>query len=257
MSVRARSAARPPVQRGVASARRRFERRAAQARRRPRLLALGGVVLLLLVGSTVWLGWYSSILTAQVVEVRGVPKAQEQVVREVADVVLGGPLLRVDTESVIRRLEADRRWTDVSVSRSLPHTVVVTVTARKPALAVRTPSGQIDLLDPDGFAFRTVKAAPGDVPLVTASGGSVGPAGVSAALQALSALKASLRADVTGVSVSSADQVTLTLAHRGATRTVVWGGPGDAALKARVVEILLSQPGSTIDVSVPDSPVTR
>jgi cell division protein FtsQ len=38
---------------------------------------------------------------------------------------------------------------------------------------------------------------------------------------------------------------------------VIWGGLGDASVKARLVEILSKEPGGTIDVSVPESPVTR
>ena len=38
---------------------------------------------------------------------------------------------------------------------------------------------------------------------------------------------------------------------------LVWGGLGDAQTKARLVEILATEPGKTIDVSVPESPVTR
>ncbi|NUO35579.1 MAG: cell division protein FtsQ, partial [Dermatophilaceae bacterium] len=40
-------------------------------------------------------------------------------------------------------------------------------------------------------------------------------------------------------------------------KSVVWGGPGDGERKAKLVKILLGEPGSTIDVSVPSSPVTR
>ena len=57
--------------------------------------------------------------------------------------------------------------------------------------------------------------------------------------------------------VSEADQVSFRLRVEDATKTVVWGGSGDGATKAKLVAILASQPGSTIDVSVPSSPVTR
>ncbi len=68
----------------------------------------------------------------------------------------------------------------------------------------------------------------------------------------------SLRADVSGVSVSTADQVSFTVTAKGGSRkTVVWGGAADGKRKAQLVKILLGEPGSTIDVSVPSSPVTR
>ena len=49
--------------------------------------------------------------------------------------------MRVDTDAVTTRLLADRAWSSVSVSRSLPDTVVITVTPRVAVLAVRNPQG--------------------------------------------------------------------------------------------------------------------
>ncbi len=243
---------------GVSSSLARFERRAAAARRRPRVVVAVLVLVLVLAGVAVWLGWFSNALNATTVEVRGVTGPAAVQVRSAAAVPLGGPLLRVDTDAVTRRVVAGREWTAVSVSRSLPHTVVVTVTPRVAVLAVRNPQGQVDVVDHDGFAFRTVDAAPAGVPLVTSSADRVSAQGVAAALQALGSLEPRLRADVSGVTVSVADQVTFTIkADKGNRKTVVWGGAGSGELKAKLVKILLPQPGSTIDVSVPTSPVTR
>jgi cell division protein FtsQ len=236
----------------------RFERRAAAARRRPRVVVAVLAVVVLVAGAAVWLGWFSSVLTATNVEVRGVTGPAVSQVRSAAAVPLGGPLLRVDTDAVAGRVGAGREWTDVSVSRSLPHTIVVTVTPRVAVLAVRNPQGQVDVVDRDGFAFRTVSSAPAGVPLVTSSADQVSAQGVAAALQALGSLEPALRADVSGVHVSVADQVTFTITSgKGTRKTVVWGGAGSGDLKAKLVKILLPQPGSTIDVSVPSSPVTR
>lgn len=243
---------------GLASSRSRFERRAAAARRRPRLVAgvLAGLVLL--VGLVVWVGWYSSALTASKVEVQGVTGAGAADVRAVAEVPLGGPLMRVDTGAITQRLLDGRRWTEVSVGRSLPDTVVISVRPRVAVLAVRNPRGEVDVVDRDGVAFRTVGNPPSDVPLVSSGSTQVTKAGVDAALQALGSLDPALRAEVSGVSVSAADQVSFTVRSKGqAPKTVVWGGAGDGPRKAQLVRILLPQPGATIDVSVPSSPVTR
>ncbi|OFE17471.1 hypothetical protein BA895_15795 [Humibacillus sp. DSM 29435] len=242
---------------GLSSARIRFEKRAAAARRRPRVIAAVAVALLLAMGLVAWLGWFSPVFTADAVVVKGASTAQAAQVRRAAAVPLGGPVLRVDTAAVTRRLEADRQWADIAVERSLPHTVTITVRPREAALAVRTSSGRVEVVDGKGFAFRTVADPPQGVPLVTAGTTVVTRVGVTAALQALSALDPALRRTVSGVTVSAADQVKFTLTVKGARKTVVWGGPGDAVTKARLVVILLKQPGSTVDVSVPSSPVTR
>ncbi len=242
---------------GLASARSRFERRAAAARRRPALLWGTLVGLLLLVGVVAWLGWFSAVLSADDVRVEGATGGAATQVRDVAQVPLGGALLRLDTDGVAARLVADRRWKDVSVARSLPHTVVVTVTPRVAALGIRRSATKIDLVDSDGLVFRTVAKAPAAVPVVQAGAAQVSPTGVQAALEATGALEEGLRAEVSGVTLSSADQVTFTLTHKDKKRTVIWGAAGEADLKARLVAVLLSEPGATIDVSVPSSPVTR
>jgi cell division protein FtsQ len=243
---------------GLASSRSRFERRAAAARRRPRLVAavLGGIVLV--VALLVWVGWFSSAMTASKVEVHGVGAAASAEVRSVARVPLGQPLLRVDTDAVTQRLLADKSWGEVSVSRALPDTVVISVRPRVAVLAVRNPRGEVDVVDRDGVAFRTVDKPPQDVPLVSSGAAQVTKAGVDAALQALGSLEPALRARVSGVSVSAADQVSFSVKPKGErAKTVVWGGAGDGPRKAELVRILLPEPGSTIDVSVPSSPVTR
>jgi len=243
---------------GLASSRSRFERRAAAARRRPRLVAavLGGIVVL--AGVLVWVGWFSSVLTASKVEVKGVSAAASAQVRTVARVPLGGPLLQVDTDAITQRLLAGKAWGEVSVSRALPDTVVISVRPRVAVLAVRNPQGEVDVVDRDGVAFRTVDKPPSDVPLVSSGAAQVTKEGVDAALQALGSLEPALRAKVSGVSVSAADQVSFTVRpERQQPKTVVWGGAGDGPRKAELVKILLPEPGSTIDVSVPSSPVTR
>lgn len=242
---------------GLASARERFERRAAAARRRPRRLAAVVAAMVLGVGGIVWLGWFSSVLSASEVQVRGVSGSRAAAVERAARVPLGGPLLRLDTDVVESRLRADRQWRTVSVSRSLPHTVVIKVVPRVAAIAVPAGPGRVDIVDTEGVAFRTDDSAPAGIPLVRAPSGDVPREGVTASLEALGALDAVLRRRVSGVEVSSSGRVTLTLEHEGRTRTVVWGGTGDPELKAKLVKALLEEPGETIDVSVPESPVTR
>lgn len=252
-----RGAARRVAGTGLASSRTRFEKRAAAARRRPRLVASLLVGALFVVGFIAWLGWFSGVLTASKVEVTGVGAGAAAQVRKVAGVPLGGPLMRVDTDEVARRLVDGKAWSGVSVSRSLPDTIIIDVTPRVAVLAVRNPRGQVDVVDRDGFAFRTVATAPAGVPLVSSGSAQVTKAGVTAALQAIGSLESALRADVSGVSVSSADQVSFTVQSGERRKTVVWGGAGEGERKAKLVKILLGEPGSTIDVSVPSSPVTR
>lgn len=242
---------------GLASARRRFERRAARARRRPWLIALVATLVVMLAGGAVWVGWFSSLLLAERVDVRGVGSSEAGVVREVAAVPLGGPLMRVDTGAATDRIERDRRWVGVSVARRLPHSVVIEVTPRVAVLVVRSQSGALELHDHDGVAFRTVDEAPDGLPLVSSTSGAATPEGVKAVLHALAALDRGLREAVTDVALARGDRVELTLDTKAGRRTVLWGGPDDAAVKAKLVAVLIAEPGRTIDVTVPEAPVTR
>ncbi|WP_353509427.1 FtsQ-type POTRA domain-containing protein [Intrasporangium sp.] len=242
---------------GLASARGRFERRAARARRRPWVIAVVASLAVLLVAGAVWLGWFSSFLLAERVEVRGVGSSEAAVVRQVAAVPLGGPLMRVDTAAAQDRIERDRRWVGVSVARRLPHSVVIEVTPRVAVLVVRSGSGVLELYDREGVAFRTVAEAPDGLPVVSSATGAATPEGVKAVLHALAALDRALRDSVTDVALTRGDRVELTLDTKAGRRTVLWGGPDDAAVKAKLVAILLAEPGRTIDVTVPEAPVTR
>jgi cell division protein FtsQ len=227
------------------------------ARRRPRLIAGTVAVVVVLAGVLVWLGWFSTLVVVRQVDVRGVPAAQIAAIRAAAAVPMGVPLMRVDTAEIRGRLERDRTLRDVRVSRELPGTIVVAGTPRVAVLAVRNPKGQVEVVDAEGVVFRTVSSPPKGVPLVAAGSELVTASGLRAALQALAVLSPALRAEVSGMTVTAADHVTFTLNVKSGTRTVVWGGIGDARTKARLVEILAQEPGRTIDVSVPESPVTR
>ena len=123
----------------------RFERRAASVRRRPRLLAVAGLVVLVVL---VWLVGFSSVLATRSVTVTGLGDPGEQeVVVAAAAVPIGTPLARVDTGGAVDRVAKIPTVASVSVSRSWPSTVVVSVQRKVPVLAVKNPQGQLQVVD--------------------------------------------------------------------------------------------------------------
>ena len=76
---------------------------------------------------------------------------------------------------------------------------------------------------------------------------------LQSSLALLEALPADLAGKVSGIKVSSANLVTFTLG----SRTVVWGGGEDSARKVAILTALLPTKAKVIDVSAPDTPVTR
>ena len=79
------------------------------------------------------------------------------------------------------------------------------------------------------------------------------PAALQSCLALLEALPAGIAADVTSLTVSSADLVTFTLG----SRTVVWGSGEESVRKVAILQALLRTKAKVIDVSAPDTPVTR
>ena len=92
------------------------------------------------------------------------------------------------------------------------------------------------------------------VPLVTASSdaGSSKEA-LKAALSLIRALPADLADQITTISVSSANLVTFKLGEV----DVVWGGADQPTRKVAILRALLKTGPTAIDVSAPDTPVTR
>ena len=240
--------------RGVASSATRFRERALARRRRPWRRVLVALTAVGVVAALVWLFGWSTVLGVRKVEVMGMEGAQAKAVAALVQVPDGTPLARVDTGAVAERVRGERRVAEVSVRRSWPGTLVVDVVARTPAIVVRNPQGQLEVVDATGVSFAVVKKAPAGVPVVTALGAQGTSRGaLKAALALLDELPPELASDVSAVRVSSATLITFTLG----ARTIVWGGGEEAARKVEILRALLATDAKTIDVSAPDTPVTR
>lgn len=243
-----------PASRGVASSAGRFRERAIARRRRPwrRLVAL--LLVAVVVGVPAWaLGW-SDLLAVRDVQVVGVTGPEETEVRALVEIPDGTPLVRVDTAAVEARIRTRVTVAEVSVSRAWPRTLKVEVVPRTPAIVVKDPRGRLEVVDAGGVAFGSISRAPAGVPVVTATGekGMTQDA-LRAALALLDALPRDLARKVSAVTVSSANLVSFTLSGR----TVVWGGAEEPARKIAILRALMRTPAKVVDVSAPDTPVTR
>jgi cell division protein FtsQ len=239
---------------GIDRSKARFERRAAAVRRRPRTVLAVVCALVALAAVLVWLGGFSSVLATRTVTVTGLADAAEQqAVADAAAVQIGTPLARVDTGGAAERVALIPTIASVSVNRSWPNTVVVSVQRKVPVLAVKNPQGQLQVVDASGVPFETVTTLPPGVAQVNATSDSPDPQGVQAAISVLGLLSPERRAQVSGVTVTSADLVTLQLGKV----SVVWGGLADGPKKLAILEVLLKTNPAVIDVSAPDTPITR
>lgn len=198
--------------------------------------------------------YFSPVLVAHSVRVRGVQAGDVSNIVGRAAVPMGTPLAKVDTLAIARRVIATATLAEVTVSRSWPSTIVISVSQRVPVLAVRDPQGQVQVVDSQGVAYATVSAPPKGVPLIKTVENPSSKESLRAALSVLQMLSSAQRGQVTDVTVLGPNMVTLKL---GAVN-VVWGGASEPALKVKVMTDLLRRKGVvTIDVSAPHTPAVR
>ncbi len=233
----------------LARARKRFARR--QWARRWRvwrwLVALVLVVALAVTG--VWLVWFSSVLAVQGVTVTGTGFLSRAQVVEAAAVPDEEPLVRVDLESVRRRVAGLAAVKSVEVTREWPDRISIKVVERKPVAVVQI-GGRFRAVDSDGVLFRDYDARPASLPVVQ-SNAVASPETLAEAAAVASALPKALSRRVDHLEVRSVDEIRLVLRDG---RLVVWGSAEASDDKARVLTVLLGQKGRTYDVSVPGQP---
>lgn len=239
---------------GASASANRFRERALSHRRRPLRRALAWLAALSVVAGVGWVVGWSHLLGVRHVEVGGVAGAEAGAVAALVGVPPGTPLARVDTDAAAARVRERVTVAEVSVRRDWPTTLAVEVVPRTPALVMKNPQGRLEVVDAEAVVFREVATVPPGVPLVTATDnrGTTREA-LRSSLALLDALPPDLADDVRAVTVSSADRVTFTLG----TRTVVWGSGEESPRKVAILRALLTTRAKVIDVSAPDTPVTR
>lgn len=218
-----------------------------------RWVALGLAAVLLIVTS-VWLVFFSSVLAVDEVEVEGTSVLTAEEVRAVARVPEGRPLVRVDLDGIERRVEALSAISEAEATRVWPDTVRVTIVERK-AIAVVEQGGTFRELDAEGVAFRAIEEPPDDLPLVEL-GDEAGSEALREAASVVAAMPERTAAKVASIAVETVDEITLRLRDGG---SVVWGSAENSSEKAEVLDVLLAQEleASEYDVSVPGRPTTR
>lgn len=250
-----------PSLRAARRARRRHERgeikrftRDARRRRRAWLIGIGSVVGVIAATALVAL---SPLMSLRTISVQGADRVDQSALTHALASQLGTPLALIDYRAV--RNEIDRFPLVRSYSTRVvpPGTLVVRIVERTPlgALAVH---GGFDLVDQAGVVISHSAGRPAGYPVITldgAPGSAAAHRSFASSAAVLAALPAETLAQAKDITASSADDVTITLAHG---IKVMWGGPAQSDLKAADLSALLkSAPGASLyDVSAPQSPVT-
>jgi cell division protein FtsQ len=224
-------------------------RRFTQRSRRRRIVWLSAVgAVILLIGGSAAAG-YSPLFAVQKITVVGATTLDPAAVESALDAQLGTPLALVDTSKVKAALLAFPLIETYALEAKPPHDLTVRIVERTPVGVIRSDAGYT-LVDAAGVVLSTTTDQPAGQPLLEITGGTDSRAFESAGLVVRS-LPADVRAALTGVRASTADDVTLTL---NSGLTVVWGSADESVLKAKALAAsLVSRPdASTIDVTSPD-----
>lgn len=238
------SLAEPAAQEGASEPQRAPDRR----RQRPRRASLVAGALLT-AGALWWVGWASPVTLVQHVVVtapRGISDAE---VRRASGISAQDHVPAVDAAKVRANvLAALPAVAAVEVSRALPDTVKVTVTAREP-LAVLPRGSTFVVIDAAGVPFGEM-SSPKKLPVVEATSAAAS----EAVLTVLRSLPGELRSDVRRAVATTQQDVDLVLAGGAIVR---WGNGDQAQLKARVLDGLRVVEATHYDVSAPLMPTTR
>jgi cell division protein FtsQ len=226
--------------------------RKRRSRRRKALAFIVIVLVLALLGGSLWTMYFSTVLVTKRVNVVGTSDLTAAQVSLAAQVPLGVPLARQDLEAIAHRTTTLPAIEAASVIRDWPSTITVAVVERRPVLAVRRPEGYV-LVDKSGIAYQTQQVLPPKVVLAVVNPGDRPLLTEMATVAA--ALPNKLRGSVDRMTASNRDSIALVMESG---QTVAWGSSSDSELKAQIVTALLKrEPRSSIDVSSPHNPAVR
>lgn len=232
-------------------------RRFTVRQRRRRMLWIGvvGALVLLVLGS---LGAaYSPLFAVERVRVVGAQTLDPAAVEAALSGQIGTPLPRVDASAVKVALVAFPLVESYTLEARPPHELVVRIVERTPIGSLASPAGYT-LVDAAGVALSTTPQPPPGHPVLAVEGG-VGSPAFDAVGTVFRSLPEDIRAQVTAMSATTANDVALTLGGTGTT--VVWGNADDSELKsvvlAKAMAALPPSGVSSYDVSSPGTVVTR
>lgn len=232
-------------------------RRFTGRQRRRRLLWLGGAASVVVLVLATLGAAYSPLFAVEQIRIVGAETLDTADVEAALSDQIGTPLPLVDESAVKAALVTFPLVESYSLEARPPHELVVRIVERTPIGLIQTRAGYT-LVDAAGVALSTTQTPAAGRPLVTVTGGT-GSAAFEAVGQVMRALPDSIRAQVTAVSASTPDDVTLTLGESNAQ--VVWGSAEDSAMKALVLEkAMIARPPATVslyDVSSPSAIVIR
>jgi cell division protein FtsQ len=230
-------------------------RRRKKSRRswRRKLLAVTAILLVLaLLGGSIWIVYFSTALVTKRVDVIGTRHLTPTQVSFAVQVPLGVPLARQNLDEIAERATTLPAIETATATRDWPDTITVSIIERRPVFALHQPDGYL-VVDKFGVAYQTQATLAPDVVLAEVSPTDAPLLREVATVAAT--LPAKMRGKVDRITAASRDNIVLILE---AGPKVFWGGSRDSELKAQVTAALIKRkPKSSIDVSSPHNPAVK
>lgn len=126
-----------------------------------------GIIFLLISGLILGFVVYVPIFTLQEIKIIGAKYITSEDILKIGNVYIGEPLFQLETDSVSSRLSQDLRIEEVSVRRSLPNTLEVTIKERQPVATIACDYGYLDM-DKTGKiidSYKTLKTM--QIPMIS------------------------------------------------------------------------------------------
>jgi len=225
-------------------------------RRRRRVWIGVGVAFLVMVLGTAGAA-YSPLFAVERIDVVGTSQLDSAAVTDALNGQLGTPLAMVDDSAVKAALVRFPLVESYTLEARPPHDLVVRIVERTPIGVMQTAAG-FTVVDAAGVALSTTPEAPAGQPMLDIAAGTDSPA-FRAAGRVVRSLPDAVRAQVTAVSASTPDDVTLTLGASGSK--IVWGSAERSAEKAVVLDRLMAKippdRAKEYDVTSPEAGVVR
>jgi cell division protein FtsQ len=210
-------------------------RRFTRSSRRRRLTVVGAVGVVVVLLGVLAVAVFSPILALRTISVEGTSAIPASDVQDALSSQLGTPLALLDDGRIRAELSHIILIRSYVTEIVPPNTLVVRIVERKAIGALHRGAGY-EQVDPAGVVIATTPT-PAGLPVIDIGKAGVNSAGFAAVVKVLLAMPASVLAQVSSISATTLDNVSLTLNQGG--HTIIWGSSAQSDLKATALATLL------------------
>jgi cell division protein FtsQ len=180
---------------------------------------------------------FSPILALRTIRVEGTSAIPASAVQDALSSQIGTPLALLDDGKIRTELSSLILIRSYVTEVVPPNTLVVRIVERK-AIGVLHTGSTFEQVDPAGIVLAK-SPTPAGLPVIQIGKSGVNSAGFAAAVKVLLAMPASVLSQVSSISATTLDNVTLTLTQ--GNQTIIWGSADQSDVKAASLAVLLKK----------------